>query len=62
MATTDLSTVLLRTAAEEALRRGISRERLVRLIQSGQIAGERIGSNWFVRADAVSADQPKSAA
>jgi len=50
-------------AAEEALRRGISRERMVRLIQCGQVPGERIGSNWFVHTrPGVANDQPNQAA
>lgn len=51
----------LRPAAEEALRRGISRERLVRLIQRGQVSGERIGANWFVHTSDAPANSGKAA-
>jgi hypothetical protein len=35
-------------ATEEALRRGISRERLVREIQMSKVEGVRLGNRWFV--------------
>ena len=38
----------LTPATEEALRRGVSRERLVRQIQRGQVPGRRVDGAWYV--------------
>lgn len=39
----------LMSAAEAAVRLSVSRERIVRWIQSGTLSGECLAGRWFVR-------------
>lgn len=53
------STHTLVPVSVEAMRRGISRERLIRLIQSGQVSGTHDGGKWYV---IENGNDPKGAA
>ncbi len=44
----------LMPVAEAACKAGISRERLVRMIQCGRVRGQRIGGRWFTERAPVS--------
>jgi excisionase family DNA binding protein len=41
------------TSSEAAAVARMNRERLVRRIQSGELAGQNIGGRWFVRRDSL---------
>lgn len=40
-------------AVEVTLTRGVSRERLVRMIQTGRVLGELIGGRWFLKPEGL---------
>lgn len=50
------ATVLI-PATEYAIERGLSRERVVRAIQKGEIPGSCIAGRWLVEKDAASRGQ-----